>query len=209
MSDHRPPGRPRYEDILTPTEWRVVDGVRHGLTGPQIAARRHVSPDAVKYHVKNVLQKLGLENRRALRRWSGVPQASALSGKEKLVPGETTLGPILQISRSVSDLAEAKRWFGDVLGLRLLYSFEKLVFFDCGGVRLLLEEAGDKPLSGSILYFRVEDIRAAHEDLKSSGVVFATAPHMIHRHADGVEEWLAFFNDPDGRPLAIMARVAP
>jgi hypothetical protein len=30
---------------------------------------------------------------------------------------------------------------------------------------------------------------------------------MIHRHADGTEEWLAFFKDPEGRPLAIMSEV--
>jgi hypothetical protein len=30
---------------------------------------------------------------------------------------------------------------------------------------------------------------------------------MIHRHADGPEEWMAFFNDPAGRPLAIMSQV--
>jgi methylmalonyl-CoA/ethylmalonyl-CoA epimerase len=32
---------------------------------------------------------------------------------------------------------------------------------------------------------------------------------MIHRHADGTEEWMCFFEDPDGRPLALMSRVAP
>ena len=31
--------------------------------------------------------------------------------------------------------------------------------------------------------------------------------HLIHRHADGTEEWLAHFNDPEGRTLAIMAQV--
>ena len=31
-------------------------------------------------------------------------------------------------------------------------------------------------------------------------------PHMIHRHEDGTEEWMAFFQDNDGRPLAIMAQ---
>ena len=30
---------------------------------------------------------------------------------------------------------------------------------------------------------------------------------MIYRHADGMEEWMAFFDDPEGRPLAIMAQV--
>jgi methylmalonyl-CoA/ethylmalonyl-CoA epimerase len=29
---------------------------------------------------------------------------------------------------------------------------------------------------------------------------------MIHRHDDGTEEWMAFFNDNEGRPLAIMAQ---
>jgi hypothetical protein len=42
--------------------------------------------------------------------------------------------------------------------------------------------------------------------LKSRGVNFTNTPHMIHRHADGTEEWLAFFNDPEGRPLAIMSQ---
>jgi methylmalonyl-CoA/ethylmalonyl-CoA epimerase len=30
---------------------------------------------------------------------------------------------------------------------------------------------------------------------------------MIHRHADSTEEWMAFFTDPEGRTLALMARV--
>jgi hypothetical protein len=34
------------------------------------------------------------------------------------------------------------------------------------------------------------------------------APHMIHRHADATEEWLAAFKDNEGRPLAIMALVS-
>jgi methylmalonyl-CoA/ethylmalonyl-CoA epimerase len=36
-------------------------------------------------------------------------------------------------------------------------------------------------------------------------VEFINAPHLIHRRADGTEEWMAFFKDPDGRPLAIMS----
>jgi methylmalonyl-CoA/ethylmalonyl-CoA epimerase len=29
---------------------------------------------------------------------------------------------------------------------------------------------------------------------------------MIHRHEDGTEEWMAFFKDHDGRPLALMSQ---
>jgi hypothetical protein len=31
--------------------------------------------------------------------------------------------------------------------------------------------------------------------------------HLVHRHADGTEEWMAFLKDPEGRPLAIMSQV--
>lgn len=37
-------------------------------------------------------------------------------------------------------------------------------------------------------------------------VAFQGAPHPIHRHADGTEEWMAAFSDPEGRTLAIMAQ---
>ena len=39
------------------------------------------------------------------------------------------------------------------------------------------------------------------------GVTFTDAPHMIHRHGDGTEEWMTFFEDPEGRPLALMAQI--
>jgi hypothetical protein len=55
----------------------------------------------------------------------------------------------------------------------------------------------------------VADIRAAYDTLSARGVQFTAAPHLVHRHADGTEEWLAHFNDPEGRPLAIMAQVKP
>jgi methylmalonyl-CoA/ethylmalonyl-CoA epimerase len=59
----------------------------------------------------------------------------------------------------------------------------------------------------SVLYLRVADIAVAHDALKQRGAKFTHAPHMIHRHADGTEEWMAFLVDPDDRPLAIMSQV--
>jgi hypothetical protein len=53
----------------------------------------------------------------------------------------------------------------------------------------------------------VPDIHTAREALTARGAVFTDAPHMIHRHADGMEEWMSFFQDNEGRPLAIMAQV--
>ena len=118
-----------------------------------------------------------------------------------------SLGPIGQISRRVTDIAAARQWYGEVLGLKHLYSFGDLAFFDCGGTRLYLTKDETSGPGESILYFRVGDIGKAHDTLNARGVAFVNAPHMIHRHADGTEEWMAFFNDNESRPLAIMAQV--
>jgi DNA-binding CsgD family transcriptional regulator/catechol 2,3-dioxygenase-like lactoylglutathione lyase family enzyme len=199
-------GRPRYDDVLTPAEWRVVHAIQHGMSNRQIAARRGISLEAVKYHVANAVAKLGVANRQALRRWFRAPGGSALKRKESSVEATVSLGPIGQVSRTVSDIAAAEDWYGRVLGLKHLYTFGKLAFFDCGGTRLYL--TAEQPAAPeSILYLRVNDIRAAYAQLGARGVEFSGAPHLVHKHADGTEEWMAFFKDPDGRPLALMAQV--
>jgi len=194
--------------VLTPTEWRVVHAVQHGMSNREIAARRGISLDAVKYHVANAVAKLGLANRQALRRWFRVPGTSALRLQERPIMTTLTLGPLAQISRTVRDIKESEAWYGTTLGLPHLYTFGSLAFFDCGGTRLYLS-AQEKPAPESILYLRVADIRTAYELLRSRGIEFADAPHLIHRHADGTEEWMAHFHDPEGRPLAIMSQVKP
>ncbi len=191
-----------------------MNAVRHGLSNGQIAKRRGVSLDAVKYHVENAVAKLGLSDRMALKRWRGAPIDSALQRiaqreKGSMSANPVQLGSIGQISRSVKDIAKAEAWYGGVLGLQHLYTFGKLAFFDCGGTRLFLSAEADEPGGESLLYFRVPDITAAHASLAGRGVEFHGAPHMIHRHADGTEEWMAFFKDPDGRPLALMSQVKP
>ena len=199
-------GRPPHDDILTPAEWRVVEFVRHGLTNRDIAERQGVSIDAVKFHVANALAKLGFDSRAELRAWTGIRRDSQLAGQEISMDANVSLGTIGQIARTVTDIAAARAWYGDVLGLSHLYSFGNLAFFDCGGVRLFLSEGEGSP-SESILYFRVPDVRTAHEAMAARGVAFTHAPHMIHRHDDGTEEWMAFFTDNEERPLAIMCQV--
>jgi DNA-binding CsgD family transcriptional regulator/catechol 2,3-dioxygenase-like lactoylglutathione lyase family enzyme len=200
--------------VLTPAEWRIVNWIKHGLSNGEIAKRRAISLDAVKYHVENAVAKLGLRDRNELKRWRGAPIDSALKRAERRRTGSMTanttrLGAIGQISRSVTDIPKAEAWYGNVLGLTHLYTFGKLAFFDCGGTRLYLSAEKDKTLDESVLYFRVPDIDAAHADLTARGVEFSAAPHMIFRHADGTEEWMAFFKDLEGRPLALMSQVKP
>jgi DNA-binding CsgD family transcriptional regulator/catechol 2,3-dioxygenase-like lactoylglutathione lyase family enzyme len=200
-------GRPAHPDILTPAEWTSVDAARHGMTTAEIARRRGVSRDAVKQHLENARDKLGLDDRDAVRAWTGVRADSPLHGTEPDMTTPLQLGPIGQIARSVKDIAAAEAWHRDVLGLPHLYTFGKLAFFDCGGVRLFLEEG--EGTDAAVIYFRVPDIRVAHAQLQARGVQFDGAPHLIHRHADGMEEWMAFFHDNEGRVLALMSQVRP
>lgn len=199
-------GRPPADDVLTPGEWRVAEAVRHGLSNPQIAQRLGVSLDAVKYHVANALQKLGFSRRVELRHWNGVRRDSHLNERKTPMNATITLGALGQISRSVRDIRAAETWYRDTLGMAHLYTFGNLAFFDCGGVRLFLAE-NESETTESILYFRVADIHGVCAALAQRGVEFVNAPHMIHKHADGAEEWMAFFKDNEGRPLALMEQV--
>jgi DNA-binding CsgD family transcriptional regulator/catechol 2,3-dioxygenase-like lactoylglutathione lyase family enzyme len=207
MASSKRRGRPPHDDILTPAEWKAAHAVQHGMTNRQIAERRGISRDAVKFHIENVLGKLGLSNRKALRQWFQPPKSSALHRQGRAPMIDLEMGPIGQISRSVSDIRGAERWYRETLGLRHLYTFGNLAFFDCGGTRLLLTQGEGPPAAESLLYFRVPRIQQAHEELKRRGIEFINAPHMIHKHADGTEEWMAVFKDPEGRPLAIISQV--
>lgn len=208
MSNRR--GRPRYDDLLTPAEWRVAELVRHGMTNARIAAAIGVSLDAVKFHVGNALSKLGFTSRHELRLWSGVAKGRALDQWRRTMNSDHANGAYMmlgQVARTAKDPAAARQWYRDVLGLPELYAFGNLSFFDLGGIRLMISEAEGVGPQESILYLRVPDLHAEKDRLEANGVRFTHAPHMIHRHEDGTEEWMAFFEDNEGRPLALMTQV--
>jgi DNA-binding CsgD family transcriptional regulator/predicted enzyme related to lactoylglutathione lyase len=207
-------GRPRHPDVLTPAEWLVLDMVRHGSRRAEIARRRGITVDAVKYHLGNISGKLGVGTRE-LRHWPGIPTTTALARRrtDSTMAASTTsrLGTIGQISLSIRDVGRAERFYGETLGLPHVFTFGDLCFFDADGTRLYLhrkDEADWRP--GSVLYFLVEDIHAAQQRLADEGVHFTGAPHVIYTDdATGVEEWMTFFEDGEGNTLALMARVSP
>ena len=122
---------------------------------------------------------------------------------------ELSLSEIGQIAINVRDLEAAIAFYRDTLGMKFLFQAPPgMAFFDCGGIRLLLgvtEDAeGQNP--ASIIYYRVEDIDAAHRALSSRGVQFEREPELAHK-AEGYELWLAFLRDPDSNLLALMSEV--
>jgi catechol 2,3-dioxygenase-like lactoylglutathione lyase family enzyme len=121
-------------------------------------------------------------------------------------PG-VSLGALAQIAITVADVARATVYYRDTLGMRQLpIPAPHLAFFDCGGIRLMLSrpEGRFAPGGGTVLYFRVADIRQAHGALTARGVRFLDEPHVIARMHD-VEILLAAFEDPDGNHLALMS----
>src|SRR6185312_6442036 len=104
-------GRPRHDDVLTPAEWRIANAVRHGMSNRAIAERRGISVDAVKFHVANIVAKLGVSNRTELRHWFRAPKGSALTRRPIDVNAPVALGEIGQIARAVKDIEQARQWY--------------------------------------------------------------------------------------------------
>jgi methylmalonyl-CoA/ethylmalonyl-CoA epimerase len=120
----------------------------------------------------------------------------------------TGLRKIGQIYMRASNLPRATAFYRDTLGIPFLFEVPRMAFFDLSGVRLMLGEpegpAFDHP--GSILYFDVPDLKAAHAELTTRGVAFDSAPHLIADLGDR-ELWMAFFKDTEGSQLALMSEI--
>ncbi len=119
------------------------------------------------------------------------------------------ISQLRQIAINAKDVERATSFYQDVLGLKLLFKAPPgLAFFDCGGVRLMLDRA-EKPefdhLS-SVLYFAVPDIHSAFGKLKESGVHFEDEPHIIAKMPTH-DLWMTFFRDSEGNLLALMSEV--
>jgi methylmalonyl-CoA/ethylmalonyl-CoA epimerase len=115
------------------------------------------------------------------------------------------LAHIEQIAIPVRELARATAFYRDILGMKLLFEVPPtLAFFDCDGIRLALSTSSDPMYDppGSIVYYRVADIEAAHLELEGRGAEFLQGPHKIAELGD-VEIWMAFFEDTEGNTLAI------
>ena len=203
----KPRGRPPHDDLLTPAEWRVAEGVRHGLTNPAIAKRLGITPDAVKFHVSSVLAKLGMPDRKVLRQWDGVRGDSALGRAPSNGPSEDPSVVLGQVALKVTDLERAIDWYANALGLPLVLQFEGMAFLQAGETRLYLSIG--VPQQNALLYFRTDSLHALVNRLTASGAPLVAAPHRIHVHSDGREEWMAFLKDPDEIVFGLMTIIDP
>lgn len=123
-------------------------------------------------------------------------------------PASPGLDGIGQIAVPVKDLTRATKFYRDTLGLPFLFETDKMAFFDCQGVRLMLARP-EKPEfdhPASIIYYRVRNIEDSAAALKARGVEFMADPHVVAR-LPAHDLWMAFLRDPEGNVFAIMADV--
>ena len=120
------------------------------------------------------------------------------------------LNQIGQIALHADDLNRAVAFYRETLGMRLLFQAPPaLAFFDCGGIRLMLDAVKEKDTPerlSSLIYYKVADLNATYETLVSRGVTFNSKPHLIAKMPDH-ELWMAFFRDSEQNLVGLMSEV--
>ena len=116
------------------------------------------------------------------------------------------MNQIGQIAIPVSHTDRSEAFYEGTLGLRKLYRYGDLSFFDCAGVRLMLSppENGVKvePGQGAI-YFRVADLKLAVAALRAKSAEIVSDAHLTAPMPDH-DLWMAFTKDPDGHLIGLM-----
>jgi methylmalonyl-CoA/ethylmalonyl-CoA epimerase len=118
---------------------------------------------------------------------------------------------LIQIAQRALDLDRATAFYSGLLGRGPLARFDPpgLVFFDLGGVRLLLEHGAPSAL----LYLEQPDLAAVVARLETEGVRVLSGPQLVFTHPDatlgpaGSDEWMAFIEDSEGNTVALVAHL--
>lgn len=110
---------------------------------------------------------------------------------------------------SVDDVASAKQFYGETLGLEVTESQGLLTLHLPGGRDTLIYPKGDahRPATFTVLNFPVDDIESAVDGLSSRGIEF--------ERYDGIEQdergiaraggpLIAWFTDPAGNILSVL-----
>ena len=109
---------------------------------------------------------------------------------------------------SVDDIASAKKFYGETLGVRVSEE-NGLLTLHIAGDRdtLVYPKEGHTPATFTILNFPVEDIELAVEELNARGIEFERYEGMVQDEngiSRGAGPLIAWFKDPAGNILSIL-----
>jgi catechol 2,3-dioxygenase-like lactoylglutathione lyase family enzyme len=109
-----------------------------------------------------------------------------------------------------SDMARARQYYGQVLGLRIIASDPAGIVADAGGVRVRITHPPQVvPAPYTVLGFEVNDIPTITRSLEARGVKFLKVPELAKaQDAHGIwtspnGDRVAWFKDPDGNMLSV------
>jgi catechol 2,3-dioxygenase-like lactoylglutathione lyase family enzyme len=112
----------------------------------------------------------------------------------------------------VSDVARARRFYEDKVGLKLREEYAGGVIYECGNgsVVFMYPSAGAGTSRASTAFWSVDDVAAEVADLKSRGVVFEEydTPQIktVNSVFTGGGAKTAWFKDSEGNIMAISQR---
>ncbi len=112
------------------------------------------------------------------------------------------IGPIDYVYFWTSDMDRAVKFYGQVLGLRLVHQDQsKWAEFDAGPLRLALHAAVEDraPEPGGTVVFRVDDLDAARAKIEARGAEFEEPAGEIEGYAR-----FASLRDPDGNRVDLI-----
>ena len=113
---------------------------------------------------------------------------------------------VRQIALTVSDVALAKRFYQDILGLTFLFDAgPNLAFLECGRLRIMLSTAQGAGAVGknSPLYLQTNDVKTAYQLVVAAGATSEREPQLTAKMPDH-ELWIGFVRDPDGNLVGLL-----
>ncbi len=116
-----------------------------------------------------------------------------------------------QVAITVADVATAKAFYREVLGLTFLFDAgPQLAFLQAGAVRVMLStpQGHGEPGKNSALYFQVTDIVPTHAAMVARGATNERDPALAAPMPDH-DLWIGFLRDPEGNLVGLMEEVRP
>jgi len=216
MPQPRKRGRPAHPDILTLGEWRVARAVRYGMTNRQIALRQGISIEAVKFHLGNILLKLGMSKRQELLGWPGMPADINPSQEEPAMtstqglhipPGFTRVFPYIFVGNAGAYLDFlANGLGGEIIDVHAAPDGAiRNAHIRFGDTTIMVSEAGaGQPASSATLYLYVADA-----DLAMARALAAGGAEVSPVGFRPYGERQGGVRDPSGNVWWLSQRLAP